>query len=152
MRNIADRWVISSGRLVGGVAVLGFGAMWRYQGIEGHVFVEAGRLPQLRAGDVVTIPAFVAAIALTTTAFVTTVRRRVLGGLLAGTGLAYPLFSYPWDGRVVFGQHHHGIHSTDAVALVILAGAIVALMTTGDAAGRRPYRRGGPLGPAAGSS
>ncbi len=128
MRRIADRWIVSGWGLLGGLAVLAFGALWRYQGIEGHVYVEAGRLPQLRAGDVATIPLFVAAVWLIARAFVTSLRRRVAGGLLLAAGLAYPLFSYPWDGRVVFGQHHHGIHNTDAFAVVLLVASLVALM------------------------
>ena len=128
MRKVAGRWMVSGGRLLGGIAVLVFGALWRYQGLEGQVYIEAGRVPQLRAGDIVTAPVFVFAVGLIATSFVTTTRRQIVGGLLLGLGLLYPLFSYPWDGRVVFGQRHHGIHTTDALALVLLIGALIALM------------------------
>ena len=120
--------MVRGGRLLGGIAVLFFGAVWRYQGLEGHVFIEAGRLPQIRAGDVATVPLFVIAVGLIATSFVTSTRRQLVGGLLLGIGVAYPLFSFPWDGRVIIGQHHHGVHNTDALALVLLAGAVIALM------------------------
>ncbi len=85
-------------------------------------------MPQIRAGDIVTIPLFVFAVGLIAASFLTSTRRQIVGGLLLGLGLLYPLFSYPWDGRVVFGQRHHGIHSTDVLALVLLVGALSALM------------------------
>ncbi len=128
MRITVGRWTVRGGGLLVGIAVLFFGAIWRYQGLEGPVFIEAGRVPQLRAGDVVTVPLFVLAVGLIATSFVTSTRRQIVGGLLLGLGLLYPLFSYPWDGRVVFGQRHHGIHTTDALALVLLIGALIALM------------------------
>ena len=128
MRKTIGRWTVSGPRLLGGLAVLFFGALWRYQGLEGHVFIEAGRLPQIRAGDVVSGPLFMIAVGLIATSFVTSTRRQMIGGLLLGAGMAYPLFSFPWDGRVIFGQHHHGIHNTDALALVLLVGGLIALM------------------------
>jgi hypothetical protein len=137
MRKTVGRWTVNGGRLLVGTAVLFFGAIWRYQGLEGPVFIEAGRVPQLRAGDVVTAPLFLIAVGLIATAFVTSTRRQIIGGLLLGLGLAYPLFSFPWDGRVIIGQHHHGVHNTDALALVLLLGALIALMID-----RSPRRRG----------
>lgn len=128
-------------RLGLGVVVLAIGAVWRTIGYEGHVFRESGRLPQLRLGDVLTAPLFVVAVVLIALAFGVGLGRRMLGGLLLAVALMYPLLSFPWDGRVVWGRNHHGIHTTDVLAFVPLLASVIVLACVG----RRPTGCGGPL-------
>lgn len=107
-------------RLFAGAAVLCAAAVWRAVGFEGHVFKESGRLPQLRLGDLLTVPLTVVGLAAVAGAFDIERRRQIIAALLILAGLLYPLCSYPWDGRVVWGRHHHGLHSTDGVSLLPL--------------------------------